>query len=215
MNSHRITTLLARYKTTVLLFTVVGILLGVVFSFVRPLEYRASTRLLITQGTLSADAYTASRSAERIADDLSQIVYTTTFFEQVIDAGYNIDESQFPPEETQAAKRRRVWSRMVQANVTRGTGLLTIGVFHDDPKQARQIAEAISFVLTQRGWQYTSGKDISVRQVDAPLVSKYPVRPNIPANAFVGLILGALVGGVFVVARAEQEERRSRFMHRS
>ncbi|MEK7530174.1 MAG: hypothetical protein AAB570_04620, partial [Patescibacteria group bacterium] len=94
------------------------------------------------------------------------------------------------------------------------TGLLTVSVFHDDPKQARQIAEAISFVLTQRGWQYTSGKDISVRQVDAPLVTKYPVRPNIPANAFVGLILGALVGGVFVVARAEQEERRSRFMHR-
>ena len=82
MTSHRITTVLTRYKTTVLLFAVAGLLLGTVLSFVRPLEYRASTRLLITQGTLSADAYTASRSAERIADDLAQIVFTSTFFEQ-------------------------------------------------------------------------------------------------------------------------------------
>ncbi|OGL69900.1 hypothetical protein A3C17_04515 [Candidatus Uhrbacteria bacterium RIFCSPHIGHO2_02_FULL_53_13] len=215
MTSHRITTVLTRYKTTVLLFAVAGLLLGTVLSFVRPLEYRASTRLLITQGTLSADAYTASRSAERIADDLAQIVFTSTFFEQVMDAGYNIDKDQFPPEETQGAKRRKKWSRTVGASVTRGTGLLTVSVFHKDPKQARQIAEAISFVLTQRGWQYTSGKDITVRQVDASLVTKYPVRPNIPANAFVGLVLGALVGGVFVVVRADQEERRGRFMHRS
>lgn len=214
MNTRRATTLLMRYWSTVVLFAVLGVVLGVVLSFVRPLEYRASTRLLITQDVLSADAYTASRSAERIADELSHIVFTSTFFDQVVTAGYNVDETQFSSEETQPAKRRKQWVRMVDTSVARGSGLLTVNVFHQDPDQSRQIAEAISFVLTQRGWQYTSGKDISIRQVDAPLVSKFPVRPNIPSNAFIGLILGLLVGGTFVLVRAEQSERRHRFMHR-
>lgn len=213
MYTQKVLTLLSRYPSTIALFSVLGLVLGVVGSFAWPLEYRASTRLLVTQSSLSADAYTASRSAERLADELSRIVFTTTFFDQVLDAGYNIDEAQFPSETTQAAKRRRRWTHMVDTSVTRGSGLLSVSVFHKDPAQARQIAEAISFVLTQRGWQYTSGKEINIRQVDAPLVSKYPVRPNIPANAFVGFVLGVLVGGAFVLVRAQQVEQRRRFTH--
>lgn len=65
---------------TILLCGVVGMALAILLSFLRPLEYSSTTRILITQELGAVDAYTASRSAERIADDLASIVYTSTFF---------------------------------------------------------------------------------------------------------------------------------------
>ncbi|MBT6254133.1 hypothetical protein HOI83_02790 [Candidatus Uhrbacteria bacterium] len=213
MTTARAARVLSRYWTTIMWFTVFGVVLGVALSFVRPLEYRASSRLLITQESVSADAYTASRSAERVADDLATIVFTTAFFDQVLSAQFNIDESQFPSEEEKEAKRRKVWRRMLGTSVERGTGLLSVDTYNKEPEQAKQISQAIAFVLTQQGWRYTSGGNISVRLVDDPLVSKYPVRPNIPTNAFIGLILGALVGGAYVLIRSEAVIRRKKFMH--
>ena len=207
------TRLLSKHWQTIVLFGILGLVLGVVLSFVRPLEYRASTRLLITQDAIITDSYTAARSAERVADDLASIITTTTFFEQVLASDFGIDVAQFPAGDEKAAKRRKKWERMVNTSVARGTGLLTIHVFNKDPEQSRQIAQSISFVLTQQGWRYTSGGDINVRQVDEPLVSRYPVRPNLPSNGFMGLIVGVLAGGAFVVVRANQVQRRHRFMH--
>ena len=193
-------------------FSILGIVLAIGLSLVQQLEYSSSIRLLVTQESVSADAYTASRSAERVADDLASIVYTTAFFDQVLNAHFNIDETQFPPDDTKQAKRRKVWQNMVATTVERGTGLLTVTVYNRDPEQARQISQAIAFVLTQQGWRYTSGGNISVRLVDEPLVSQYPVRPNLPSNGFIGLILGGLTGGAFVLVRAEQIARRRHAM---
>jgi capsular polysaccharide biosynthesis protein len=213
MTTARVLRVLSRYWTTVMWFVIIGLILGVALSFIRPLEYRASSRLLITQESVSADAYTASRSAERVADDLATIVFTTAFFDQVLSAQFNIDQSQFPSDEGKEAKRRKVWRKMLATSVERGTGLLSIDAYNKDPEQARQVSQAIAFVLTQQGWRYTSGGNISVRLVDDPIVSKYPVRPNIPTNAFIGLILGGLIGGAYVLARSESMIRRKKFMH--
>jgi len=208
MTAQRVLRLLGRHWTTIMWFAILGIVAAVGLSLIRPLEYRSSIRLLITQESVSADAYTASRSAERVADDLSGIVFTTAFFDQVLNAHFSIDEAQFPSADTKQAKRRKAWQEMITTSVERGTGLLSIDAYNRDPEQARQISQAIAFVLTQQGWRYTSGGNISVRLVDEPLVSQYPVRPNLPSNGFVGLVLGALVGGAFVLVRAEQIMRR-------
>ena len=53
---------------TILLSGVIGMALAVGLSFLRPLEYSSTTQILITQELGAVDAYTASRSAERIAD---------------------------------------------------------------------------------------------------------------------------------------------------
>ena len=74
LTPQQITTLLVRHWTTLLWAGVIGVVLGVGLSVLRPLEFRSSIRLLITQESVSSDAYTASRSAERVADDLSNIV---------------------------------------------------------------------------------------------------------------------------------------------
>lgn len=199
------TTILLRGWSTVVLFAMLGLVLAVVLSFLRPLEYSSTIRLLIIQNVGTVDAYTASRSAERIAEDLATITYTTSFFNKVMDAGFGIDESYFPEDEL---KMRKEWEKTVSTTVARSTGLLTIKVFHEDVEQAEQIAHAIAFVLTNEGWTYTSGGNITVRLVDEPLNSRWPARPNIPTNAFSGFVLGGLVGVAYILIHTERIRRR-------
>ena len=206
----RYSTIFLRGWSTIILFAVLGLVLAVVFSFLRPLEYSSTVRLLITQNVGTVDAYTAARSAERIAEDLATITYTTSFYDKVMSAGYGIDESYFPEDDY---KRRKKWNKMVNTTVARGTGLLTIKAYHTDVAQAEQLAHAIAFVLTNEGWTYTSGVNITVRLVDTPLNSRWPMRPNIPANAFSGFVLGGFVGALYLMIQTERMRRRHQLVH--
>ena len=201
---------LLRFWHTIVILSAVGLLLGVIFSLFRPLEYSSTVRLLIIQQLGAVDAYTASRSAERVAEDITNVVYTSTFFDKVMAASSQIDQNYFPSDEV---KRRKVWGKTVSATVTRGTGLLQIVVYHPDTAQAELIARALSSVIVTEGWQYTSGGSISIQLVDEPLSSRWPVRPNIPLNAFAGGVLGGLAGVGFVLLKAERIRRRHQLVH--
>ncbi len=196
--------------STILLFAVGGLVLAVLLSLVRPLEYSSTTRILITQELGVVDAYTASRSAERIADDLSNIVYTSTFFDKVMNSGFAIDTSYFPDDPT---KKRHTWEEAISASVARSSGLLAVKAYHPDVQQAEEIATAVAFVLTTQGWTYTSGGNITVQVVDDPLNSRYPVRPNIPVNAISGLFLGTLGGAAYVFIQSERRRVRHQMVH--
>ncbi|MDP3985675.1 MAG: hypothetical protein Q8P82_02830 [bacterium] len=190
-------TVASRDWKKVISIAVLTALLAALVSFVRPLEYSSTIRLLIIQrSALGLDPYTAIRSAERVSESLASIVYTTSFFDKVLAAGYSIDQNVFSKDET---KRRKQWQKMVEAQVSRGTGLLTIIVYHRDRGQAEQIVSAIGAVLQQEGWTYVGGGDLQVRVVDAPISSRFPVRPNVPVNAFGGFVLGMLGGIGYVV----------------
>lgn len=196
---------------TVLMFGLLGLVLALIVSFVQPLRYSSTVRLLILQNLgSSVDAYTASRSEERIAEDLSTIIYTSTFFDQVMASGFQIDTKVFPKEDV---KRRRVWAQTVDATVSHGTGLLTIAAYHTDVQQAEQLVRAISSVLTQHVKEYTSGGNVEMRLVDAPLDSQWPVKPNILANIASGFFLGCLVGAAYILLQLERIRRRHQLIH--
>ncbi len=191
---------------TLLMFGLLGLVLSLMISFVQPLRYASTARLLILQNIgSSVDAYTASRSEERIAENLATIVYTSTFFDQVVNAGFDIDKDAFPLE---GSKRRRIWRRTVFATVSRGSGLLTITAYHHDVQQAEQIVRAVAFVLTDRVGEFTSGGNVQVRLIDAPLNSRWPVRPNVLANMLSGFFLAGFVGVGFVLLQSEKVRRR-------
>lgn len=187
-----------------------GMVCAVLLSFVQPLEYSSTTRLLITQELGAVDAYTASRSAERIADDLAAVVYTSTFYDKVMSSGYPIVESYFPDD---ALKRRDMWEDAVAVSVSRSSGLLTVRAFHPDVSQAEEMARAVAYVLSTQGWTYTSGGNISVQIVDEPLNSRYPVRPNLVVNGLSGLVLGLLAGAGYVMIMTERYARRHQITH--
>lgn len=195
---------------TIVLAGVIGAAVAILLSLIRPLEYSSTTRILITQELGAVDAYTASRSAERIADDLASVVYTSTFFDKVMSSGYAIDADYFSNDEI---KRRTQWQDAVSASVSRSSGLLSVTAYHTDVDQAEELATAVAYVLTTEGWTYTSGGNITVQVVDAPLNSRYPVRPNLLVNGFSGLVLGLLGGAGYLLIGAERMRRRHQFMH--
>lgn len=193
------------------MFGLLGLVLALIVSFIQPLKYSSTARLLILQDVgAGTDAYTASRSEERIADNLSTLIYTSTFFDQVLDAGFSIDEAIFPND---PAKQRKEWRRTVKATVSRGSGLLTVTAYHRDVDQAEQLVRAIAFVLTQQVGQYTSGGDVSATLVDEPLNSRWPVKPNIIVNVLSGFVLGGFVGVGFVILQTERIRRRHQLVH--
>jgi capsular polysaccharide biosynthesis protein len=196
---------------TVAMFGLLGLVLALIVSFIQPLNYSSTARLLILQDVgAGADAYTASRSEERIADNLSTLIYTSTFFDQVMDAGFSIDESIFPEDPT---KQRKQWGRTVKATVSRGSGLLTVTAYHRDVDQAEQLVRALSFVLIQQVGEYTSGGEVSATLVDEPLNSRWPVKPNIIVNVLSGFVLGGFVGVGFVILQTERIRRRHQLVH--
>ncbi len=204
-----ITQLLERHWKTVAVSAAAMMVLAAALSFVRPLEYSSTMRLLIIQrASVSLDPYTAIRSAESIADNLSQIIYTSVFFDKVTGAGFKIDKSYFNANET---KRRRQWSRMVSTQVTHETGFLQISVYHKNKDQASEIARAIAYALTTEGNQYIGGHDLAIQLVDTPLQSRFPVRPNVPLNAFLGAVIGVVLSALYLVAGEARRHRRMRF----
>ncbi len=187
----------------ILLVGLVSAVAGAGLSLLFPLRYSSTMRLLIIQKQLSeADPYTAMKASERISDNLGQIIYTTSFFGKVMDDKYNIDKSIFSTDEI---KRRRQWSDMIATSVIRGTGMLQVTVYHKDPAQAKLISQAVANVLISEGWTYVGGGDLQIKLVDEPLLSRWPVKPNIPINAFMGLVLGVLAGAGRSIAEARRK----------
>jgi len=188
--------ILGRWK----FITIVSCLLLVLacgVSFVEPLQYSSSIRLLIIQpAALNYDPYTAIRASASVGGNLAQIVYTTDFFNRVLGSKYNIDASYFP---TDDAKRRKKWSQMVSVRVEQGSGLLNITVYHTDKDQATEIANAIAYVMTTYGGSYVGGSGLQIKLVDAPLVSRFPVKPNVLANGFIGFVVGIFLSIGYVL----------------
>ncbi len=188
-------------KNRIIFITVVTFILSLALSFLQPLKYSCSTRLLIiNKSGLEQDIYSAIRGAERVSENLAQIVYTTSFFERVITSGFDIDQSIFSDDEI---KKRKQWNRMIKTRVYRETGMLEIIVYHKNPDQSIQFSRAIADVLTTQGWRYLGGENIEVLEVDKPLVSRYPVKPNIPLNGFMGIVVGLLIGIGYVLLSYE------------
>jgi capsular polysaccharide biosynthesis protein len=194
---------LRRRWKKVLLFGVVGLFLITAFSvFFLPFEFKAETQIFILPRDLSdTDSYTSVKSSERLGENLSRLILTSSFFDLVANAGVGqIDLNVFPQE---PKKRLRKWKRMVESFQVPGTGLMRLSVYHVSREQARVIAQTVADVLTFRGRDYT-GFDVDIKQVDAVLVSRLPARPSLPLNALLGFVLGALIGALYIVFEEER-----------
>lgn len=188
---------LIRHWKEILFFALLGLALSAVLSFLRPLEYSSSAKFLVQQKNAPQDAYAAIKSIETVTDTLTQVIHTTAFFNAVLAADPRIRIDYF---KTKEARRRKQWQSMVDAHILRGTGFLQVYVYHTDSREARKVLQAVSDVLIGQGWQYVS-TDIKVTVVDSIIESSYPVRPNILANAFSGLVIGSFLGAVYALGR--------------
>lgn len=177
--------------------TLVVVLLSLIFSLVQPFKYESEVNILVIQkSSLGIDAYSASKSAERIGRNLGQIVYSSSFLSKVLNSGYEIDKSYFPAEEDQ---KRDFWEKTIATEVPANTTILHVSVFHEDKEQATIIAQAVAYVLDQEVEEYVGISDVDLKVVDAPLTSTFPVKPNIILNVILGLVVGFFLAVAIVM----------------
>lgn len=169
-------------------------------TFLFPLKYRADADVfIISQSRQGVDPYTTVKSAERIGENLAQIVGTDDFFAKVMEQeGFGIDAGYFA--EPTNRKRRKLWQKTVDASVVFGTGVFRLSAYHEDPGQASRLVAAAGNALVTQGWQYVGG-DVIIKLVNEPVVSPFPVKPHVLVNAFLGFLIGLILSGVLLIRR--------------
>ncbi|MDD5071555.1 MAG: Wzz/FepE/Etk N-terminal domain-containing protein [Patescibacteria group bacterium] len=196
MESNNFWNLIRKRKQTILFVAFLFLLISLAISFISPLEYRASAKLLITQNNNLGDAYSLSRSNQFLSNVLAEVVYSSSFLEQALSAGFNIDRTIFSADQNKNMKK---WRQLVLAKSVSDTGMLVINTYHEDKYQASQINQAVAYILqTKNNLYHGLGDKVSVKVIDRTSVSKWPVKPNFILNAVLGIFFGLIAGFCFV-----------------
>jgi uncharacterized protein involved in exopolysaccharide biosynthesis len=189
---------LARTWRWLALTSVLGIFFAVLFSFATPLQYSSSVRVLITQPNVTGlDPYTALKSTERIAGSLSELVYSTTFYNNVVSQAQGLDATYFPTDEY---AQRQAWRKTVATTITPGTGIMNVTAYHPNRQQARILVAAVARELAVEAPNFF-GYSVRVQVIDSPLDSRWFARPDFVVNGFFGLFIGLLLGIAWILVR--------------
>ena len=187
-------------KNAKLIFTwgLVFAVLSVGASLFFPKQYSATSQvLIISRDKTGVDPYTQARSAEKIGANLAQVMNTTDFFNKVMNSSaYPFDRE--PWKNLTDRQQRKKWTKDVQAAMVYGGSLLGINVYSYSQAEAVNLSNAITQTLAAQGWEYLGG-DVAIKVVSSPLASRWPARPNLLINAAVGLLVGMLISGLWVL----------------
>ena len=178
-----------------------GIFVGLVsvgVSFLFPKQYSAVSRvIIISRDKTGVDPYTQAKAAERVGQDLAQIMKTTDFFGKVV--GENTLVFDKPEWKNLSDRvRRKKWQKDVRAEMVYGASLLEVTAYALGPDNALTLSNAVTKTLVAHGWEY-SGGDVTIKQVDSSLASRLPARPNLIVNAGIGFLVGGFLAALWVV----------------
>ena len=189
--------LVSKRKQTVLIITVMFLIMVSLVTFLQPLRYSATSTLLVVQNYgPNTDAYNVSRSNQFLSNLLAQVVYTDSFYEQVMTSGYNINKNIFSAD---INKRKQEWQSMVYTRAIADTGMITIKTYHQDKATADKINQAISYTLMTKHSQYHGlGDNVKIKVINDSTLSSWPVKPNIILNLLLGLMTGLAASLYFV-----------------
>lgn len=168
-----------------------------ILTFIQPFKYSTEARMMLVQDFAEGtDPYTMARTNEFLSGVLSRVVLSNSFFDAVMESGYNISSDYFP---ISAGARIEKWKKTVDVRPLDDTGIINVVVFHPDKYQAEQIVRAINFTLQNKHTDYHSGsKNLEIKIIDKPVVSDFPVKPNILLNAGLALGIGLIISFCYV-----------------
>lgn len=189
---------LGRLRRGFKLIFLVGILIAILsagMTLLFPLQYRADAQvLIISQSRTGVDPYTVVRSAERVGENIAQVMKTDDFYKKAKEQkNYDIDWTYF--ESKNEREKRKLWQKTIVPSVVYGTGVLNVSAFHSDSDTAEKLANASTDALVARGWEYVGG-DVTIKVVNNAIVTKWPARPNIFLNAVLGFVVGVFLMGL-------------------
>lgn len=191
-----------QHWTTITLVTLLAGGVALLLSALQPQEYSSEVKMLIIQKqNFETDTYLAAKSAEKVGNNLSEVLSTSSFLDKVVAEG-SVDLSTLIALDTQ--ERHDAWSDKVSASVIPDSGLLAITAYDEDPAVAEQLAVAVASVMTNSANEYHGGGDsIVIKTVDESITSSYPVRPNIFVNVAVAMALGVVLSVTVVFLRSD------------
>ncbi len=174
---------------------IVGILSGGI-SLLFPMKYSAESQvLIISRDRTGVDPYTQVKSAERIGENLAQVMRTTDFYQKVMESTATFDRERWT--NLSERKQRKEWQKDVVGGMVYGSSLLKITTYSESKDDAKALSDAVTGMVSSRGWEYVGG-DVAIKSVNSPLVSSFPTRPNLLMNILVGFIAGVLLAGLWV-----------------
>lgn len=173
--------------------TIIGIVLFFVIialagTLLQPLKYRSKTRLLIAQSNMTTDAYAIARSNQYIGGLISEVVYSGAFLDSLKSSDAVFDRNYFSGTYKQNIKK---WKKTVFARSGGDSGIIDIEIYHPDPSEAKKISLAVNdLIISGKGpYQFTNNQ-VRITTIDQPIISSFPVKPNIPLNLLASIIFG-------------------------
>lgn len=177
-----------------LFFAAISVGLSLLF----PRQYSADSQILIiTRDRYGVDPYTQAKAAERIGENLAQIMKTADFYNKVMASEFTFNKDSWKNISTERLRRKN-WQKDVLANVVYGTSLMKITVYRDSVQEAAALSNAVTQTITAHGWEYVGG-DVVIKIVGEPLVSRWYARPNFAMNGLSGFIVGAFLAALWTV----------------
>ncbi|MEK7167469.1 MAG: Wzz/FepE/Etk N-terminal domain-containing protein [Patescibacteria group bacterium] len=170
-------------------------------SFLQPVKYKSSAKLLVVFNQKNMDVYTASQTANYIANVLSEVVYSDSFIDQVYKNDFSLKDNLGIDSE----KRMRNWKKAVNVQIQENKGIMIIDTYDPDAKQANLLAQSISYtIVTKHTLYHGSGDQVEIKMIGSPTVSDKWAQPQILRNTLIGLVAGLILGFTFVVIFPEQ-----------
>lgn len=177
-----------------------GILVAVLsagISLLFPWKYSAQSQvLIISRDRSGVDPYTQSKSAERIGDNLTQVMQTADFMQKVLDIpNATFDKSRW--QELSDRKARKQWQNDVVGEMQYGSSIMKITVY-SSKDDVVSLAKTVTDAVVTHGWEYVGG-DVALKTVSAPLISRFIAKPNIILNALLGFLAGSVLSAAWVI----------------
>ena len=191
------------YKMRILAITLTVTALALVISFLQPLKYRSTLRLLVVQeGAQATDAYTLMRSNEYLGKLLANVTYSTSFAEKVFANSGGVDRSYFG---NTPRKLATTWTQALDVKNLSETGSIEINAYHTNRDQAELLARAIgSNLIASNGEYHGLGDQVKIKVLDEPITTNWPVKPNVLVNLCLGLAAGLAVGVAYAYFAKDQ-----------
>ncbi len=174
----------------------IGVLsLGVSLFF--PKQYSAESEvLIISRDRSGVDPYTQAKSAERIGENLAQVMNTSDFYQKVLASNVNFNKDRW--QKLSERDQRKQWPKDVQPAMVYNTSLLKITVFAATQEETTAFAKAVTETVVSQGTDYIGG-DVALKEVSSPLVSRFPARPNLIVNGVIGFVAGVFIAALWTV----------------
>ncbi|PLX28107.1 hypothetical protein C0583_02645 [Candidatus Parcubacteria bacterium] len=189
--------LIRRKKQTIATIMITVLVLSALFTFLQPLKYSSTSKIMVVQSfSAGSDPYVTAKSNEYLSNVLSEVISSNSFFVEVMKAGFDIDTDYFSGN---AREQMKEWLSSVDASANAATGMIDIVVYHKNKWQAEKISQAINYTLqTKHSSYHGSGNDVEVKIIDQPLLSSWPVKPNIVMNFSLAFVFGFVISIAYI-----------------